>query len=442
MTRPSWGILSVVALLLLAGMLAFLLGQPRSLVDWSDLRAVALESDDWGLAGFSPSLEAWTGVDREELAPGRFPPVYWHTTLEDSNMVGRLCRLLAGVKGRDGLPAVFQPNYVMGSLDLEVTPDGQLWHEYAFPEFPAAYRRPGLIESVNRGIAAGVWYPELHARFHYDPQLRRERTVAHPVGLRAALNGITLFPGSEDARELGAWRPAEDLSRELQESRAIFRRVFGREPGSIIAPDYTWNSGMERIWQEQGISIIQGKREQRNPAWGRGLRYRLAKILDRRWMQIRRPDRQYLERTVRLEPVQSPDPDAVVQEALEATRLSWRRNLPAVVETHRVNFAHLEETVVAQGLSSMRAYLGGLVADTSHLPLFLVDSELAQLQKHGVSAARRGESLVLRNGTHGRRLVGLQGGKGVNRRVFFVPAMTTMVVKRSGQTLVLPLESP
>ena len=49
----------LLALVLVAG---FLLGGSRSAVDWRDLRAVVLESDDWGFAGFAPDRAAWAGV--------------------------------------------------------------------------------------------------------------------------------------------------------------------------------------------------------------------------------------------------------------------------------------------------------------------------------------------------------------------------------------------
>jgi len=38
---------------------ALLTAGPRDAVNWAQVRAVALESDDWGLAGFVPSDAAW-----------------------------------------------------------------------------------------------------------------------------------------------------------------------------------------------------------------------------------------------------------------------------------------------------------------------------------------------------------------------------------------------
>ncbi len=119
---------SMLPMALALGVLVFLGGvglatlESSGLVDWRSLRAVAFESDDWGLAGFVPNAEVWQGNDRAELHPGRFPEVYWESTLEDSLMVRGLCEIMASFRGDDGLPAVFQPNYVLSSLNYEQGP--------------------------------------------------------------------------------------------------------------------------------------------------------------------------------------------------------------------------------------------------------------------------------------------------------------------------------
>ena len=144
---------------------AFLMGGARGAADWGRLRAVVLESDDWGFAGFVPAGDSWDGLDRAALSPGRFPPVYWGSTLEDSSDVAELAALLAAAVGRDGLPAVLQANYVMASLAWR---DGA-WCAYAWPSVPPAYGRPGLWSAVAVARALGVWRAEFHATWHDDP---------------------------------------------------------------------------------------------------------------------------------------------------------------------------------------------------------------------------------------------------------------------------------
>lgn len=399
MAQRGRGVLVMAVVGALAALGLLTAGQP-GVVDWRRLRAIAMESDDWGLAGFVPSVDAWKGLERDSLSPGRFPEVYWNSTLEDSATVARLAAVLAGGRGRDGRPAVLQPNYVMSSLDWT---DGR-WVRRDLPDFPASYPRPGLWRAVSSAIAAGVWYPEYHAAWHYDPQRRRQAVAAGGAALAAAERGIMLFPGSEAARELGPWRPTPELAGELDAGLAVFAAAFGRAPGSIIAPDYTWDARCEDLWATRGLTVIQAKREQRHPELPPGVAGRVLKVLERQWVRARHPGRVYLERNCRLEPVQAPDPAAAVAECLQQTRRAWRRGEPAIVETHRVNFAHGEEIVAATGRDALAAYLAGLGGLGEPGPVFLVDAEIAALVRRGTSLVESGGALVARNGTRSRRV--------------------------------------
>lgn len=401
--KIQWLVVFAVLALILG--ISFLTAGPSGVVDWAQLRGVAIESDDWGLAGFVPSKTVWDGLRREDLVPGHFPEVYWESTLEDSLMVSELCRIMGSVVGADGLPAVFQPNYVMSSLSYEKDSQGWIWRRYNLPQFPPAYSRPGMWSAVKQGIKQGVWYPEFHATWHYDPALRLEWALETELSRELTQAGVMLFPGSEKARELGPWRSVDDLSHELQESQKIFQEVFHRPMGSIIAPDYTWNDGVEDMWQRLGVRVIQGKREQRDPTLMKGKMGRGQKFIKRQWALIAHRQRVYLERNCRLEPVQAPDPEGTVLTCVAETRNAWGRGHPAIVETHRINFAHDDAEIVQIGQNAMAKYLGAICVDPDQLPTFLVDTEIAQLQTRGVSWVLRGNTLVLRNATHSRRLV-------------------------------------
>jgi hypothetical protein len=377
------------------------MGGPRSAVDWRSLRAVVIESDDWGLAGFVPDADSWRGLDRDELDTGSFPGVYWLSTLEDSSMVSKLNMVLSGHLGHDGHPAILQPNYVMSSL----AHDGEQWVSYDLPALPPYYRRPGLWRAVENGIAGGTWYPEFHATWHYDPDLRKREALGSDMALRVTGRGILLFPGSERAKELGLWRSDQDLEGELDHSLTVFRGLFGRDVTSVMAPDYHWDDRIETMWESRNLKVIQGKREQMNPGWGTGKSGRLKKFVLRQWARWWHPDRIYLERNCRLGPVQAPDPDSVVKACVEDTRRAWTAGQPAIVESHRVNFAHTDAGLVALGRDALDRYLEDIVSNPDGGPVFLTDHELAQLYSRGTSWCVRGGVVVVRNATHGRKVV-------------------------------------
>jgi hypothetical protein len=388
-------------LTLLLAFVAMLTAGPQGMVDWRAQRAITIESDDWGLSGFVPDAAAWDGRRREDLTPGSFPAVYWNSTLEDSGSVAELAAVLGGFRGRDGQPALLQPNYILSALAWE----GGQWRRYDLPELPQAYQRPGMWTAVREATGRGVWYPEFHGAWHYDPERRQSATAADPGVAAAAERGIMLFPGSEAARELGPWRSTPQLAAELDTALAIFGRAFGRRPGSLIAPDYTWDGRIEALWASRTLVVLQAKREQRHPRWPHGPVGRVLKVVDRQWSRAVRPERTYLERNCRLEPAQSPDAAATVAACLRDTRKAWRRGEPAIVESHRVNFAHADPAIAAAGRRGLREYLECVAALEGGPGVFLADVEVASLMRHGVSLRQAGEVRIARNGTHSRRVV-------------------------------------
>ena len=398
-----WRSLATMGVLLLGLAVGMVWGRSPAMVDWAGVRAICIESDDWGLCGFLPDVGAISGLNREQLEPGEFPEVYWHSTLEDSAVVAQLCAVLAGHRGRDGLPAVMQANYILASMGYDAhAPDSlDRWSVHELPDTPPGYERPGLQNAVREGMLAGVWQPEFHGRWHYDPMMRRRATEASPSTRIAASYQILVFPGSEQAWELGPWRDPATVTEELDRSLDQFEDLFGRRPQSVIAPDYVWNDANERLWCSRELRVIQGQRQQRKVVW-RGNVGRIRKVIHRTWMRWSHQDRVYLDRNCIFEPVQQHAPRSITNAAIADVRAAWRRDEPAVLEAHRINFSHLDSTVHGLGRRELARLLDELGQDE---PIYLVDGELASLQRHGTSWASRGERIVVRNLTRTRRLV-------------------------------------
>ena len=407
----------VLAVMLIAGVL---LGRRASMVSWQRYPAVIIESDDWGLCGFLPDCDALTDIVIKALDAGSFPEIYWASTLEDSTDITALCAVLQRHLGGDGLPAVLQANYILASVVLLPREAGGseggewladedeewAWYVFQLPHLPSNYSRPGLWSAVYAGMATGVWYPELHGLFHYDPDQRRRATELNDLALAAARRGVMVFPGSESAWENGEWRKAGELAAELRQMRAVFTDLFGQPPTSVMAPDYVWDGRVERLWAQQGLQVIQAKREQRPTAYrGRGVVPRFRKVLARSWDRIAHPARVYLERNCRLEPVQTSDPESVIKQCLDDIATAWRHGEVAVVETHRVNYVHCDASVSRLGRQSLDLLLEGVSELGEGGPLYLTDFELAQLDRRGVSWCIRGNRLILRNLSHSRRIL-------------------------------------
>ncbi len=74
--------------------------------DWARLRAVVLESDDWGLCAWSADDAAWRALADTPAfrsTPGR---AYGRSTLESAADVRALCEVLLAFRGADGAAPV------------------------------------------------------------------------------------------------------------------------------------------------------------------------------------------------------------------------------------------------------------------------------------------------------------------------------------------------
>ncbi len=405
-------IITVVILAVVAA--ALLLPASRGGADWRAFRAVAFESDDWGLCGFVPDAASLAAFDRTAFESGPFPAIYWTSTLEDGAAVDRLRRLFRACRGRDGMSAVFQPNYIVSSLSYERAPadscvrpgpePGWGWRERHLPATPPAYARPGLFEAVAAAIADGVWEPEFHGNYHFDPAARMD-AVADPAALEAARGGVLAFPASSWCFELDSRRGIDVVRGELDRGLRIFEGLFGRVPASVVAPDYVWDRRHEIMWREAGFHVVQAKREQRRPSAGGGIVPRVAKVLERRWRKLTEAHLIYLERNCRFEPAQESPDAGTTERCLGEIRRAWDGGRPAIVETHRVNFVNLDRETTERCFDSLARLLAALVEGPGPAPHFVTDSELAQLYRDGTSWRRVGDSVIVRNATHSRRIV-------------------------------------
>ena len=140
-------------------------------LDWRRLKAVVIESDDWGLCAWSPDIQAHrvlTGMPAFRTTAGRR---YGGSTLESAADMRAMMQLLSGVRGADGMPVVLQANTIMSGPDYAgLTPplfplEGPV-PLMDYPDTRSRWARPGLGESLAEAQASGQWWPELHGLHH------------------------------------------------------------------------------------------------------------------------------------------------------------------------------------------------------------------------------------------------------------------------------------
>jgi hypothetical protein len=254
-------------------------------LDWRRLRAVVLQSDDWGLCAWVPDDAAHRALADQPAFRTPAGARYGRSTLEHATDVGALAELLRRHRGADGESAVLQANTIVANPDhaamrgLGDTPEAM---PLVFqPATPSRWSRPGLWEAVRAAEAAGVWWAELHGLHHLPEQawlaaLRRGDDDA----LRALAQGSPIARAVEASSEYDPAEPRERRAHHLRRALLAFRELFGRAPSSFCPPDYRFDDWLESEAASLGLTTLQGKPEQVG-AWFPPLR--------RRWLARRFP---------------------------------------------------------------------------------------------------------------------------------------------------------
>lgn len=364
--------------------------EPRVNLDWRRLKAVVLESDDWGLCAWVPDEQAHRVLADAPAWRGPTGRVYGGSTLEHADDVAQLVGSLLEFRGGDGLSPVWQANTVMATPDYaRLMPplfecDGLPL--VRFPEFPARWSRPGLGEAIRDASDAGVWWPELHGLVHL-PQVAWLRALRRGIAdaRRAFEQQCFVCEAVEAGGEYDSGEPEAIRTGSLALAVSHFQACFGRPPGSLCAPDYRWDERLEVDAEGLGLTTIQGVAEQMGHPFPR-----LRHVLHRyRWPDVR-GRRFYLPPRIAFEPRGEGARGARLgaERAHRAAREAWGRGQPAVVSSHRLNYAHLDPAWVDTGRGALRDLLSLLTADGA---VFLTDAEARSLQERAWSVRPVGE---------------------------------------------------
>jgi len=410
----TWRLL-LTLILVVAVLVWWRLPRSQSAVDWSRHPVVVLQSDDWGLCAWLPDTTR-AEVIVEEIERWDiygWARSYHRSTLESAADVDALVELLVRHRGGDGMPAILQSNTIVAAPDYERI-EARAYEEMILQElgeYGGRWRRPGLLPAIRRGMSANVWYPEYHGLLHINAQRWLELLRGEdPETLRMFEEEILLNDDWSDEYEYDASLPYEERERQFRRGMELFESLFGRRAVSTIAPDYAWPADQERIFRDAGIEVVQGWRAQTMQPTG-------VNRIRRAWRRIARPmghyddelDLLYLVRNVHFEPDGN---ESAVEDALRDVQRAWSNSEPAIISTHRVNYARLDAGEAERSRSALDRLLASIL-ELEPRTVFLTDAELRQLYRRGHSALRiQRDELRLRNYLSDPVRVDLPAGSG------------------------------
>lgn len=343
----------------------------RFLAHWRCAEPViAFESDDWGL---------------ERRACGDFlrgfgePGEWADEETETPEDLERLYGVLSRHRDSAGRSACFTANFVLSNPDFEkIEQDGFS----RFHELPI-YGNERLVEAWQAGIQQRVFYPQYHSRYHFWVEawlddLRRSEPGARELCSKKCHGGLSLLKGQgwRYHSEYLYWKTGEQLDGErlrtqLQSSFDMFRRTFGFFPFSTVPAHYIFTPSVSRQWVAFGVKYVQGSG------------YRILRgmngdeILASHVLGERSPEGLvFLTRPVKFDP-RPQRPRHGVPEALEYIKTCFDRHIPAVIDTHRINFTGRWRDSSLDSLDDLLRHV------RPYRPLFLTTVEVGEAISQG-----------------------------------------------------------
>lgn len=303
-------------------------------------KIIVIESDDWGAIRM-PSLEVRERLINKgvKFSNYGYDEVDTLASREDLTL---LFDLLSKYKDINGNHPVITTNAVMANPDFTKI-EAADYREYHYELFTDTlnryYGNDDVFELWKEGMRRTLFYPQFHAREHLNVQMWLNSLCKNHDGVRTSFND-GVFSGliKEDNRKkfmhsynICCDREKSFIEESIRDGLSIFERIFGHKSLSAIAPSYTWDPFVEKIYYEEGVKYIQGGSVQVTSSNnGRG-------VIRHYTGQRNDFDQIYFVRNASFEPSQHRNMDNVASCMTEiANSFLWGK--PAIISAHRLNF--------------------------------------------------------------------------------------------------------
>jgi hypothetical protein len=334
---------------------------------------LVFESDDWGM-----ERKPAANVIHKFAEPGEWADEQTES-IED---LGCLYETLTKYHDAHGRPACFTANFIMANPDFNQIEKDSFQHYYDVT------LDTSLSDAMHKQYLAGIhqkcFSPQYHGRKHFWADtwlkdLRDNVRGARDLFDERCHGGLSLLQGEgwRYHSEYIDWKsgntPApETIYNSMKIDLDIFEKLFGFRSLSVIPPHYIFTPDVEKAWQRLGIRYVQGAG------------YRLIRKADGSKQtkshylgEVSPQDLIYLIRPVKFDPRPS-RPKHHWQSALQQIENAFEGGVPAIVDTHRINFTGKFRE---EGIRQLDALLQ---ACQKYKPLFLNSVELGDaVSKNG-----------------------------------------------------------
>lgn len=312
-------------------------------LDWkTNRKLLVFESDDWGSL-YLPNAARIQSLEQAGILLANRTGYLRFDCLENRADLQSLFDLLSQFSDIHGNPARITFNTVMGNPDFEKIQQSGFQH-YFFQHFFESYvehNGEDCRDLWTAGRAARLFVPQFHAREHINVprwmgDLRNGREDTR-IAFENRYYCLTRSTQSPVDYLTAFWPDSVEQLREIKSITAdglqIFKETFGFRSTTFVACCFVLPKEVECLTAKYGVKLIQTQRRYRAPIAG----LKASNFRSRYSGQVNRWGQTYSVRNVIFEPAldESIDwTDLAFQQIVNA----FKRRVPAVVSTHRVNF--------------------------------------------------------------------------------------------------------
>lgn len=323
-------------------------------------KLVIFECDDWGSNRIVSLKEFETLVAKGVISAKSH---YNKDTLERKDDIELLFEVLTGVKDKNGHGAVMTPfvNPVNPDFD-KIKANG--FTEYFYQDFTKTHEEFGEKKEImnlwSEGINSGIFVPAYHAREHLCVPLWMEYLrKKDPKVMEGFLSRFFAVKASGLPAEAAEFRPGlyfdtneqkDFIKQSLVDGVQVMQQLFGMKPQVFCPPNGVSHPEFDEALSKEGIKAIVTGRERVEPDGKGGVtKQKYSYGAKNKWGQA------YYYRNCCFEPVAAGNAIDVCLTQVEA---AFRWGKPAVISTHRVNFAGgINPAMRDKGLTNLKTLL-------------------------------------------------------------------------------------
>jgi hypothetical protein len=314
----------------------------KNIPGWRTSRKIlVIESDDWG-SNRMPSKEAYDSLEKAGVKVQSYLNKY--DTIERKEDLEALYEVLYSVKDKNGKPAVITPFMNVANPDFEkIKASG--FNEYHYETFLDTAARYGSRADFEKlyanGLAEGIFVPEFHSREHLTVQpwmkLLRDCDKDVTTGFDHHYYSVptpnikpAMLSGFRPAFYMGSASELPFLRNSIYEGVDLFKKIFNHAPSVFDAPNGICPIELEKDLAAVGIVSLGVQRKRKVPNGQGGFNN-----ISHSFGQKNEHGQRYYIRNCQFEPWDGGGADY----SLAMIKAAFRWGKPAIISSHRVNFA-------------------------------------------------------------------------------------------------------